>query len=190
MKSEVPTSRATADQLQERSVGEFRKTRRTSTVQRLIALGILAVMVVIPASVVAERVLAATTPATTPLGLGITSPYHIHGPTFTVDSKKATQVVTSQLTWPADSRTGWHYHPGLVFVTVTSGSLTLVAQSKARCRSTTYNAGQTFIERPRQVVNVVNSSGTPAANVVTIIGIPAGQPARVDVPAPKGCPAL
>jgi quercetin dioxygenase-like cupin family protein len=156
----------------------------------LIALNVLTLAVLVPAALVTGRVLAASSPTTTALGLGVTTPYHVHGPTFAIDSKKPSQVATSQLTWPADSRTGWHYHPGLVFITVTSGSLTLFARTKSGCPSTTYQAGQTFLERPGQVVNVVNSGGSTAANVVTIIGIPLGQPARVDVPAPAGCPAL
>lgn len=158
--------------------------------KRLVALNVLVLMVLGPAAVVTGRGLAASTPTQTALGLGVTRPYHIQGPTFSIDSKKASQVATSQLAWPADSRTGWHYHPGLVFVTVTSGSLTLSARTKSGCPSTTYRAGQTFLERPGQLVNVVNSGSSTAGTVVTIIGIPLGRPATVPVPAPAGCPAL
>ena len=156
----------------------------------LIALNVVALAVLIPAVVVSGRALAASNPITVALGLGVVTPYRIHGPTFTIDSKKASEVATSQVTWPADSRTGWHYHPGLAFVTVINGSLTLFARTKSSCPSTTYSAGQTLLEKPRQVVNLVNSGGSTAATVVTIIGIPVGQPARVNAPAPAGCPAL
>jgi quercetin dioxygenase-like cupin family protein len=158
--------------------------------KRLIALNVVALVVFLPAVVCRDRALAASNPITMALGLGIITPYHIHGPTFAVDSKKASEVATSQVTWPPDSRTGWHYHPGLVFVTLTSGSLTLYARAKSGCPSTTYQSGQTFLERPRQVVNLVNMGGSTAATVVTIIGIPVGQPARVNAPTPAGCPAL
>ena len=158
--------------------------------KRLIALNIVVFAVLIPAGIATGITLAASSPTTTAIGLGITSSFHIHGPTFTIDSKKASEVATSQVTWPVDSRTGWHYHPGLALVTVINGSLTLLARAKSGCPSTTYSAGQTFIERPGQVVNVVNASGSTAATVVTIIGIPVGQPARVNAPAPAGCPAL
>ena len=158
--------------------------------KRLIALNIVVFAVLVPAAIATGITLAASSPTTTAIGLGITSSYHIHGPTFTIDSKNPSQVATFQLTWPAGSSAGWHYHPGLVFVTVTSGSLALVARTKSGCPSTTYHAGQTFIEKPGQVVNVTNTNGGTSTSVVTIIGIPLGQPTRIDAAAPAGCRAL
>jgi hypothetical protein len=43
--------------------------------------------------------------------------------------------------------TGWHTHPGPVFVEVVAGSLTYEDVSHGRCRRVTYDAGEGFFDR-------------------------------------------
>lgn len=54
---------------------------------------------------------------------------------------------------------GWHYHNGLVIVTVTAGTLTFV---DSKCGTWDLSAGHTYIESPRQILN---AKALPAKNV-------------------------
>ncbi len=47
----------------------------------------------------------------------------------------------------ADVATGWHTHPGPVFVTVVSGSLTYEDVLRGSCRRKTYEAGEGFTDQ-------------------------------------------
>lgn len=61
---------------------------------------------------------------------------------------------------------GWHTHPGLVFVQVTKGSL---AFTQANCTTKTYSAGDTFIEVPYVPGRVVGL-GELAWTVTYVVG--------------------
>ncbi len=47
----------------------------------------------------------------------------------------------------ANAATGWHSHPGPVFVTVVSGSLTYEDVLRGSCRRKTYGAGEGFVDQ-------------------------------------------
>ena len=80
---------------------------------------------------------------------------------------------------------GWHSHPGVVLVTVASGTVTFY---DADCSFNVYPAGSSFVESNGATGLARNtSSTTPAVVYVTYI-VPAGAPAlRIDQPDP-GCP--
>ena len=80
------------------------------------------------------------------------------------------------------SNTGWHQHPGLIVVTVKSGTL-LVHNG---CRTATYGAGQTFIEPPLKPIMV---EAMADAQVVTVLIVPMGRAPRIDVTPAPVCPA-
>ena len=63
-------------------------------------------------------------------------------------TKDPTVVRVQSLTFAANSRSGWHHHPGIVIVAVQSGLVTL---TDANCGSITYGPtslnGSVFVER-------------------------------------------
>jgi quercetin dioxygenase-like cupin family protein len=79
---------------------------------------------------------------------------------------------------------GWHSHPGVVLVTVASGTVTFY---DADCSFNAYVAGASFVESNGTTGLARNeSASTPAVVYVTYV-VPAGAPAlRIDQPDP-GC---
>ena len=79
---------------------------------------------------------------------------------------------------------GWHSHPGVVLVTVKSGTL---VRYDADCSPTTYAAGSAFTESGDAPALVRNNTTAPAVVYVTFV-VPAGAtPLRIDAPQPLGC---
>jgi quercetin dioxygenase-like cupin family protein len=104
--------------------------------------------------------------------------------------KGDSDLYVTQNTWQPGGRTGWHTHPGPSLVTVIEGTLTVYEAADPTCVPTTYTAGDTFTDIGcGEVHNVVNETGAEA-KVVAVRIVPAGQPQRIDEPAPGNCPAL
>lgn len=101
-----------------------------------------------------------------------------------------TVISSDRLTIQASGYSGWHAHPGPVFVTVTEGSITWYDGSNPLCTPRTYTVGQSFIERAYGVHNVRNASNSDIARFVAITIKPEGfvGPAfRLDRPQPTNC---
>jgi hypothetical protein len=124
--------------------------------------------------------------------------------------------VFQTITFQPGGHTGWHSHPGVLFVTVESGAVTRYEQREPgerndddddgggdddrvtvesgavenNCERNTYAAGQSFIERgPRHVILVRNEGTTPAKVQIAYV-VPAGTAnaaLRIDQPAPADC---
>lgn len=85
---------------------------------------------------------------------------------------------------------GWHAHPGPVFVTVTQGSVTWFNGSDPLCGSRTYSTGQSFIEPAYGVHNVINASNSAGAEYVAVTIKPdgfVGPSFRLDRAEPNNC---
>ena len=81
-------------------------------------------------------------------------------------------------------QSGWHSHPGVVLVTVLSGTVTFY---QADCSFIRHPAGSAFVESNGATGLARNESATvPAVVYVTYI-VPVGVPLRIDQPDP-GCP--
>jgi quercetin dioxygenase-like cupin family protein len=95
-----------------------------------------------------------------------------------------------QNTWQPGGRTGWHTHPGPSLITVIEGTVTVYDAANPTCTPVTYTVGQSFTDIGcGDVHNIVNNTAAVAKTVVVQI-VPAGQPRRIDEPAPGNCPAL
>jgi quercetin dioxygenase-like cupin family protein len=106
---------------------------------------------------------------------------------LTLRTKDETDVGADRLTVQASGYSGWHSHPGPVFVTVTQG--TVAWYDEALCTARTYNVGDSYIEPAGRAHNVRNAGGT-VAEFVAIVIKPAGfvGPAfRLDEPKPNNC---
>ncbi|MEP6468888.1 MAG: cupin [Chloroflexota bacterium] len=102
-----------------------------------------------------------------------------------LQTKGPVDFVRADATFDPLGSSGWHAHPGVVLVTVVSGSLVAYA---ADCSSTPYAAGSAFTESGDAAGLVRNEdTTTPAVVHVTFI-VPAGTTAlKIDKPNP-GCP--
>jgi len=115
----------------------------------------------------------------------------------TLIADETTDHAVQTITFAPGASSGWHTHPGVILVTVQSGTLT---HYNADCSSEKISAGQTFHEtrgisegsRRRGFslgsggTNVRNEGTVPVVVYVTYI-VPAGEPLRIDMPNP-GCP--
>jgi quercetin dioxygenase-like cupin family protein len=101
-------------------------------------------------------------------------------------TKAAVDFVVATVAIDVGGSSGWHEHPGVVLVTVASGTLTLY---DAQCTATLYPAGSSFTESGDNPI-LVRNEGAIQANVHVTYIVPAGTPnigLRIDEPNP-GCP--
>ena len=99
-------------------------------------------------------------------------------------TKDVTHVGVDKLTVQPGGYSGWHSHTGATFITVTSGEV--VWYDGERCSTTTYKAGEGFVEDANHVHQVVNATGA-VATFVAVQMRPKGAAPRVDAPAPSAC---
>jgi quercetin dioxygenase-like cupin family protein len=108
----------------------------------------------------------------------------------TIPLQVGTDVAMAQITVVPGGSSGWHSHPGGAIIIVKQGTLTVNRAIGSQCQTTTYSAGQAFIERPREVDQVVNTGTVPYVLLVTFPRVPQGESARIDQPDPGTCPGL
>ena len=103
-------------------------------------------------------------------------------------TKDDTDIGADRLVVQPHGYSGWHSHPGPVFVTVTSG--TVEWYDAALCTAHSYSAGQSYIEPAGSTHDVRNPSSTSTAEYIAIVIKPGGfvGPAfRLDEPQPNNC---
>lgn len=108
----------------------------------------------------------------------------------TIPLQAGSDVAIAQITVNPGGSSGWHSHPGGAIVVVQHGSLTVYKSVGSQCQSTTYTAGQAFVERPGEVNQVINTGTDPYVLFVTFPRVPHGASARTDEPDPGTCPGL
>ncbi len=108
----------------------------------------------------------------------------------TIPLQFGTDVAMAQITVAPGGSSGWHSHPGGAIVVVKQGSLTVYGSAGSRCETTTYGAGQAFIERPGELDDVLNTGTVPYVLFVTFPRVPQGDSARIDEPNPGTCPGV
>jgi hypothetical protein len=102
---------------------------------------------------------------------------------FTAQAKTPIDLVVRQHDYAPRSTTGWHSHPGPVFITVTQGTLTYYAAHDPTCTPRTVSVGQGFVDDGHGHV-VRNESDQPAQDISVIVA-PVGGTFRTDLPAPN-----
>ena len=108
----------------------------------------------------------------------------------TLPIQMGTDVVMAQITVDPGGSSGWHSHPGGAIIVVKQGTPTVYRAIGSQCQSTTYSAGDAFIERPGEVDDVLNAGTAPYVLYVTFPRVPPGGSARIDEPDPGTCPGL
>jgi hypothetical protein len=106
-----------------------------------------------------------------------------HSPVdFKAKAKRPIDVVVRRHDYAVGSTTGWHTHPGPLFITVTVGQLTYYERDDKTCTGHVVSAGQGFVDNGRGHI-VRNESGQPAQDVSVIIA-PVGGAFRGELDAP------
>ncbi len=108
----------------------------------------------------------------------------------TIPLRVGTDVAMAQITVNPGGSSGWHSHPGGAIVVVKEGTLPVYRSVGGLCLPSTYSAGKAFIERPREVDDVLNTGSVAYVLYVTFLGVPPGGSARTDEPDPGTCPGI
>lgn len=98
-------------------------------------------------------------------------------------TKDDADVATFSVTYDPLGFSGWHTHPGIVFVVVNSGSVI----RQVGCSAHTYTAGDAFVESDEQPAGQVSNPSATTPAVLTVMQVtPHGSPRRAEAD-PPGC---
>ena len=104
-----------------------------------------------------------------------------------VQAKPALDIATQVITFQAGGQSGWHSHPGPVFISVVSGTMTFYESDDPDCEPVVRHAGEGFVDVGDHAHIARNETQVPAMNVVTYL-VPPGAALRIDQPSPGNCP--
>jgi hypothetical protein len=140
----------------------------------------------------AAMVAVASTPTgVTPtlIGRGTYQPFkvgsvnHASAVDFTARAKEPVDMVVRVHDYLPGGSTGWHTHPGPVFITVLEGELTFYEYGDASCTPIVVSAGHGYVDSGHGHI-AVNKTGQPAQDVSVIIA-PVGGVFRGELDAPS-----
>jgi hypothetical protein len=101
---------------------------------------------------------------------------------FEAETTRKIDIVVPTHDCANDSSTGWHTHPGPVFITVLEGEVTFYEFDDPTCRGRVVRAGEGYVDTGRGHIGR-NESGKPAKDVTVFIA-PVGLAFRNELPAP------
>jgi hypothetical protein len=100
---------------------------------------------------------------------------------------KPFDIAVQTIAFAPGATSGWHSHPGPVFIQVTSGTMTFYMSDDPTCTPVVRTAGQGYLDLGDHSHIARNETTLPAQNVVTYFA-PPGATLRIDQPAPGNCP--
>ena len=125
------------------------------------------------------------------LALALFDEIHLktHTPTYKAEIKTqgSSDVYFLDNTFDPGGHAGWHMHPGPSVVEVRAGTATVYSGDDPTCTPHVVPAGEGFVEGSGHV-HIVRNEGSGELEVVVFQLIPAGEPRRIDMPAPGNCP--
>jgi hypothetical protein len=101
---------------------------------------------------------------------------------FKAKTKQPTDVVVQRHDYLPGATTGWHQHPGPVFITVTQGTLTFYERDDPTCTPHVVSAGQGYVDTGMGHIGF-NETNTTASDVTVAIA-PVGAAFRTELDAP------
>jgi quercetin dioxygenase-like cupin family protein len=101
---------------------------------------------------------------------------------FEAEAKPAIDIVVRRHDYLPGAYTGWHSHPGPVFITVTQGTLTYYEYDDPTCTPHVVSVGEGFVDDGRGHI-VRNETDQPAQDV-SVITAPVGGAFRGELTAP------
>ncbi len=103
-----------------------------------------------------------------------------------VKAKPNLDLAVQVIDFPVGSHSGWHSHPGPVFISVVAGTMTFYDSDDPACEPIVRTAGEGFLDVGDHAHIARNESGAAARNVVTYLA-PRGAALRIDQPNPGNC---
>jgi quercetin dioxygenase-like cupin family protein len=104
-----------------------------------------------------------------------------------VKAKPALDVAVQSIVFQPGAQSGWHSHPGPVFISVVAGTMTFYESDDPDCEPIVRHAGEGFLDTGDHAHIARNETAAPATNVVTYFA-PPGAALRIDQPDPGNCP--
>jgi hypothetical protein len=111
----------------------------------------------------------------------ITGDWHMQ-----IKSKPAFDIAVQSIVFKPGAQSGWHTHPGPVFIQVVSGTMTFYQSDDPTCSPIVKHAGEGFLDLGEHAHIAVNETALPAQNIVTYFA-PPGAVLRIDEPKPDNC---
>ena len=102
---------------------------------------------------------------------------------FRAHSVEPIDIVVRRHDYAPGSTTGWHQHPGPIFITVTQGQLTYYEWDDPACAPHVVTAGHGFVDTGGGHM-VRNETDQPAQDI-SVITAPVGGAFRTELPAPN-----
>src|SRR5712692_4278516 len=93
---------------------------------------------------------------------------------FSAEAKRPIDIVVRTHDYAPGSSTGWHTHPGPVFITVLEGKVTFYEYGDPTCTPKVVSKGGGYVDTGRGHIGR-NESGAPAKDV-TVFFAPVGLP--------------
>jgi hypothetical protein len=112
----------------------------------------------------------------------ITGDWHVE-----IKSKPAFDLAVQSIVFDSAAQSGWHSHPGPVFIQVVKGTMTFYESDDPTCTGIVRTAGQGYLDVGAHAHIARNETALPAENIVTYFA-PPGAPLRIDEPSPGNCP--
>jgi hypothetical protein len=161
------------------------KSRRISL---LVAATTAAALTALAAFVAVTRAEPPTGVTATVLARGTYDAFNVRSdPHGTIDGFRAhstapIDIIVRQHDYAIGSTTGWHSHPGPIFITVTHGTLTYYEVDDPTCAPHVVTQGHGFVDTGSGHI-VRNESGQPAQDI-SVITAPVNGTFRTNLPAP------
>ena len=104
---------------------------------------------------------------------------------FKMDAKPF-DIAVQTIVFKPGGQSGWHSHPGPVFIQVVSGTMTFYESTDRQCRPIVRTAGQGYLDVGEYAHIARNETSSPATNVVTYFA-PPGAALKIDQPKSEYC---
>ena len=96
-------------------------------------------------------------------------------------------IAVQRIVFQPGGQSGWHRHPGPVFIEVVTGTMTFYMSDDPTCTPMVRSAGQGYLDAGEHAHIARNESGAPAENIVVYLA-PQAAALRIDAPDPGNCP--
>jgi hypothetical protein len=104
-----------------------------------------------------------------------------------IKAKPAFDIAVQTIVFQPGGQSGWHSHPGPVFIQVVSGTMTFYESDDPTCTPIVRTAGQGYLDKGEHAHIARNETSLPAKNLVTYFA-PPGAALKIDEPNPGNCP--
>ena len=112
----------------------------------------------------------------------------LHTSALKLSTRQEIDVVTQTITLAPGGHTGWHSHPGPVFVVIQAGTLTYYDADDPTCSPIGYGAGDSFIDEGGHHSHIARNEGATDVVLYATYLLPIGAGLRTDADDPSTCP--